>query len=102
MVMAPVPLAFAVDVLYRVGEVLLPGVLQVSGDEDITYEQIAMHIVERMGCNHSLVQAMKSIEIRLEAEAVPVHTTLDTSRLCTELKMKPPHIWSTIDSAFDM
>ena len=102
MVMAPVSLAFAVDVLCRIGEVLLPDVLQVSGDKDITYEQIAMHIVERIGCKPSLVQAIASIEACLNAEAVPVHTTLDTSRLHVELKMRPPNIWPLIDSVVDM
>ena len=102
MVMAPVSLAFAVDVLCRIGEVLLPDILQVSGDKDITYEQIAMHIVERIGCKPSLVQTIASIEACLNAEAVPVHTTLDTSRLYVELKMRPPNIWPLIDSVVDM
>ena len=102
MIMAPVSLAFAVDVLCRVGESSLSGVLQVSGDKDTTYEQVAMHIVEHFSCKSSLIQAVKSIEVYPGAEAIPKHTTLDTSRLRIELKMKPSNIWPLIDSVVDM
>ena len=101
MVIAPVSIALAVDVLCRVGEVSLPGVLQVSGNKDITYKQVAMHIAEHIGCKSSLVQAIKFVEAYPDAEAAPTYTTLNTSRLRIELKIKPPNIWSLINAIID-
>jgi dTDP-4-dehydrorhamnose reductase len=98
MVMAPVPLAFAVEVLHRVATARLPGILQVSGAQDITYVQAAHHLADRAGAGPDLVQPTTSREKGL-AFAPPRHTTLDTMRLRTELGLEPPNAWSTLDSA---
>jgi hypothetical protein len=100
--MAPVRVDFAVDVLCRVGEVSMSGILQVSGNKDITYEQVAKHLAAHAGCQPSLVQAVKFIEAHPDAEAVTIHTTLDTNRLNMELKMKTPNIWLSIGSVVDI
>ena len=102
MVMAPVRVDFAVDVLCRVGEVSMSGILQVSGNKDITYEQVAKHLAAHAGCQPSLVQPVKFIEAYPDAEAVTIHTTLDTNRLNMELKMKTPNIWLSIGSVVDI
>jgi len=94
MVMAPVPLSFSVDVLQRIGERQLPGVIQVSGGEDITYEEAAFHIARRLGASRHLVRPVHSSE----AVPFPSHTTLDTARLREELGMEPPGIQAAIDS----
>ena len=100
MVMAPVPLLFAVDVLRRVAEARLPGIVQVSGERDVTYEQVARHIVQRLGASPDLVLRSTSAEAGLQLEAIPTYTTLDTTRLRTEFGIEPPDVWSTIDSVF--
>ena len=102
MVMAPVPLSFAVDVLHRVGEARLPGIVQVSGEKDVTYEQVARHIAQCIGASPDLVQPMRSEEAGLQIESIPSHTTLDTTRLRVELGMEPPDVWATIDSVFGL
>ena len=102
MVMAPVPLPFAVDVLCRVAEVRLPGIVQVSGEKDVTYEQVAHHIAQRIGANPDLIRPVRSKEAGLDPEAVPSHTTLDTTRLRLELGMEPPDVWATIDSVLGL
>ena len=102
MVMAPFSLPFVVDLLYRIGTRRLPGMLQVSGERDVTYEQVARHIAERIGGNPALVQPMRSEEAGLQLEAVPRYTTLETARLRTEFGIEPPDVWSAIDSVFDL
>ena len=102
MVMAPVPLSFAVDVLHRVAEARLPGIVQVSGEKDVTYEQVARHIAQCIGASPDLVQPMRSEEAGLQIESIPSHTTLDTTRLRVELGMEPPDVWATIDSVFGL
>lgn len=97
-VVSPLPLSFVVDVLHRIGEVRLPGIVQASGEKDVTYEDVARHIAQRLGVNSDLVRPMTLKEANLRLEADPSHTTLDTTRLCNELGMEaPPDVWSTID-----
>lgn len=100
MVLAPVPLPFAVEVLHRVGKMRLPGILQVSGEKDITYEQMARYIARRLGVNSDRVQPLSWQEAGLQPEAAPTHTTLDTTRLRVECGMKPPDVWLAVEEAF--
>lgn len=102
MVIAPVALSFAVQVLHRVAERRMCGIIQVSPEEDVTYEQIARHIARRIGADSELVQAIRWEEAGLDLEAVPSHTTLDTTRLRTELGIEPYDVWSVIDSVFGL
>jgi dTDP-4-dehydrorhamnose reductase len=101
-VMAPVSLSFVIDVLHRIAELRLPGIIQVSGREDVTYEEAGRHIASLIGASPDLVQSMTAKEGGLQPEAVPLHTTLDTTRLREELGIEPPDVWSTIDSVFGL
>ena len=100
MVLAPVPLDFAVDVLFRAGREGLRGILQVSGPQDVSYESVARHIARRIGASETLIEPITSAGSGLNLEHVPLHTTLDVSRLRDDLAMTPPDVWTTIDGAF--
>jgi len=102
MVMAPVPLSFASDVLCCLVNMRLPGVIQVSGERDISYAQAACHIACLIGARPALVQPISSKEAGIPPEAAPAHTTLDTTRLRVEIGLKPPDAWSVIDSVLDL
>ena len=96
MVMSPVPLSSAVEVLYRIAEKRLSGIVQVSGKEDVSYEQAAYFIARGIGARKELFQPVKSTESGIDMEAAPLNTTLDTSRMESALGMMPPDIWKTI------
>lgn len=96
-VVSPLPLSFAVAVLHRIAEMRLKGIVQVSAERDVTYEEIGRQFARRLGVNQDLIQPMSSETANLEPGAVPTHTTLDTTRLVAELGMKPPDVYSTID-----
>jgi dTDP-4-dehydrorhamnose reductase len=98
MVMAPIPLPLVVDVLYRTAQRRLPGIVQVSGENDVTYEQVARYLAGRLGARPELVQAVRASESHLQLEAIPSYTTLDTSRLLMEVGIKPPDVWQVIDT----
>jgi len=102
MVMSPVLLDSVVAILYRVGKKRLAGIVQVSGEKDVTYEEVARHIALKMGANVTLVQSIKSCESGLSPEAVPRHTTLDTSRLRNELGVELPEVWAIVDSVLNL
>jgi len=95
-VLAPVPLSFSLDVLQRVAERRLPGVIQVSAPEDVTYEEAALHIAQRIGASRDLVRPVRSIEFLSEPN--PSNTTLDTARLREELGMEPAGAYEALDS----
>lgn len=100
MVMAPVALAFVVHALHAIAAYRLSGIIQVSGQQDLTYEQVARHIAKKLGVSLELIQPMSIKESTIHCENIPQHTTLDTTRLSQELGIDPPDVWSTIDSVF--
>jgi dTDP-4-dehydrorhamnose reductase len=97
--MAPVPLEFAVEALLRLAVAPLEGIVQVSATEDITYEQAARHIAGRVQAAQSLVQPVTAAASGLYLEHLPAHTTLDATRLRTELGLTPPDPWAAVDVA---
>jgi len=101
-VMAPVSLSFVIDVLHRIAEARLPGIIHVSGRKDVTYEEVGRHIASLIGANPDLVRATTAREGGLSPEEAPLHTTLDTTRLREELGIEPPDVWSTIDTVFGL
>ncbi len=101
-VMAPVSLSFVIDVLHRIAEARLSGIIQVSGEKDVTYEQVARYVAQRIGASQDLVQPTTSKDAGVQLEAIPSYTTLDITRLREELGIEPPDVWSTIDSVFGL
>lgn len=99
MVMAPVSLSLVVEVLCRVGAQRLEGLLQVSGSRDVTYAEAASRLASRLQASQALVQPRNAADAGLRLEHVPTHTTLDCSRMATELGIKPPDPWEAIDQA---
>lgn len=98
MVISPVSLDSMVDILYRIGKRRLAGISQISGEKDITYEEVARFIARRLGAYPALVRPVKSAESGQTLEAVPAHATLDTHRLRLELGVELPGVCDAIDS----
>lgn len=102
MVMAPVPLSYAVNVLYHIAQKRLNGIVQISGKKDITYEQIARYIAQCIGANPNLLQPLTSKEAGAQLEALPSHTTLDTGRLRKYIGIEPPDVWESIGGVLNI
>lgn len=102
MVMAPITLSFAVNVLHRIAEKRLHGIVQISGDRDVTYEQVARYIAQRIGVRQDLIQPKKSKESGLELEAIPSNTTLDINRMRLDLGLEAPNVWEAISTVFGL
>lgn len=101
MVMAPVPLAFAVEVLAGVGRSRREGVFQVSGPRDVAYAEVAQYVALRLRAAPELVQPVPAAESGAELEHVPAHTTLDSTRLQQELGLAPPDVWAAVDAGMN-
>ena len=100
-VMAPVSLSLTVKVLIEIGLKRLPGIIQLSASRDITYEEAGRHVAERLNAEH-LVQPVLSKEVLSDVEAIPSHTTMDTSRLVRELGIKSPDPLDAVNSILEL
>ena len=98
MVMSPVSVSFAVDLLYRISQAGFTGIFHASGNKDITYEKIGYRIAQQLCVRSSLVKPIESKKTITEQEEIPLNTTLDTSKITQELGIKAPDVWLTIDS----
>jgi dTDP-4-dehydrorhamnose reductase len=98
MVMSPISLDFTIKAIDNLSRQRRSGIWQISGEEDVSYEQIARHIAKKNGFSEKYVQPIKTDESGLIFEHVPKHTTLDISKLKNEMGICPPGVWETIDT----
>ena len=101
MTLAPVPLSCVLKVLELVGRHRLPGIFQVSGQEDITYAEAAVLGAKSLGLDVSLVEPIRASEAGLSFP-VSKYTTLNTERLKSTFGFSPPDAKWTIETAFTM
>jgi dTDP-4-dehydrorhamnose reductase len=97
---SPVPLFFGVSVLSAVAEKLPAGIVQVSGERDISYGEAAIMGARILHADPGLVQPIPAVQTAGYAGPLPAHTTLDTTRLRTELALAAPDVEWTISAAF--
>ena len=100
MFISPVPLSFAVKILSLVIAKRLPGILQVSGDRDISYYEAARLGAQLLGANEYLLQPTPSPHLTSYCDGMLTHTTLNISRLKSELGLEPPDVFWTLKSIF--
>ena len=100
MYMAPVPLSCAVSVLRLVTDLRLPGILQVSGESDISYAEAARLGARMLGVDPNLVQPVEAAQSGRYTEPVPANTTLNIDRLRSTLGIEPPDVQWTVETAF--
>ena len=100
MFFAPVPLSYAVSVLSLVADRRLPGILQVSGENDISYAEAALLGARLLKVDTDLVQPVKAADSGRFTEPLPASTTLNTDRLKAILGFLPPDVRETINMSF--
>jgi dTDP-4-dehydrorhamnose reductase len=98
--MAPVPLGYAVAVLREVGRRRRAGLLQVSGNRDVTYAEAALLGTGVLGVAERLVRPLPSPASALGGEPPPRHTTLATDGLWEACGVEVPEVESTIENVF--
>jgi dTDP-4-dehydrorhamnose reductase len=77
--MAPVPLGYAVNVICWMLQNQVDGIMQISGDKDLSYFEAASILADKLGFGDSVeaVSARKSHSL----SHVPAYTSLDCSRV---------------------
>jgi dTDP-4-dehydrorhamnose reductase len=96
--LAPVPVAFVARALVEVGRRRAGGIVQISGAEDVSYLEVALHLAELCGADPELVHARPARSAGLPPDETPRHSTLDVTRLREELGLEPPPVWQTLDA----
>ncbi len=100
MVLSPLSLRFAIEAIIAVIERESYGLWQVSAGEDITYEQMARYLAQKIGISQKLIEPVRVCQSGLKFETLPKYTTLDTTRLQEELGIEPPNAWDMLDEVF--
>jgi dTDP-4-dehydrorhamnose reductase len=98
--MSPVPLTCAVSVLRLVGDLRLPGILQVSGSCDVSYADAARFGARLLKADSSLVQPVEVSTSGSLLEPEPAYTALNIDRLKATLGIVPPDVEWTIEKTF--
>jgi dTDP-4-dehydrorhamnose reductase len=96
MVMAPVPVSFAVEVIDKAAESSINGIFHASGNYDVTYAAAASFFAETLGADPDLVQPINSARGGWDKEPVPSHTTLDNSQISSDFGIAQPDVWETL------
>jgi dTDP-4-dehydrorhamnose reductase len=101
MVLSPVPSELVTGVLAAVGDRRAVGVVQVSGDRDVSYAELAARLADRVGADRGLVRPVTAATRGLAPGAAPPHTTLDTIRLVREFGAAVPQVEATVGGLID-
>lgn len=88
MVMAPIALGFAVNVLCRVAGSRRAGIVQATAARDMTYARAAEVIAQRVGANPDLIEPV--LRPATGQIATPHHGTLDCAELAVLGLVAPP------------
>lgn len=94
---SPIPLSFVISVLKLVASRKILGVLQVSGDKDISYADIAHRIAKLLKVNPGLVKPIEALKAGKDKETGGRYSALNTDRLKSVLGIDPPDVWESID-----
>lgn len=97
-VCAPIPLDVTVNGLLKVAGEQRSGIWQFSADSDVSYADIARHIVRRLNGDETSVRVISSQSTGVEHS--PAHTTLDATRARRELGLDFPEPLRVIEDAF--
>jgi len=76
------------------------GIMQLSGDCDISYSEAATLGVESIGLDENLIKPISASEAGFISEELSKNTTMDMQRLRNELGIKSPDVKETIKANF--
>ena len=97
MVFSPLPVRDAVSVLVAMGRNHLPGVIQASAQDDISYAKACHLFAHRLHVASSQVRPVSWRGSDERPEHVPEHTTLDTSRAQEFCSFTPPSAQAAVE-----
>lgn len=94
--LSPLSMDFAVSILAGAGESNLNGILHVSAEKDISYAEAAATLAEKINARPELVKPQAG-KISMGSVPWPLYSSLEASRLQSELNVIPPSPYLALD-----
>ncbi len=98
MVFSPVPIEVAAETSIAVGTRKFAGIVQISGERDVSYAEVARCLAGRLGVDPSLVRPVGSGSRGLPAYAAPRFTTLDATDLRRVFGIAIPPVQEAVEN----
>lgn len=102
MMLAPVALRQVIDVLIAVGEKKQPGIYAVSGEEDVSYQDIAHYLAKLLSVPTELVIPSSALENGLKKNFLPRFTSMDCSSTIALCGLQPPRFQEVLHECFNL
>lgn len=90
MPVAPLAHEFLVRVMAAAAISRASGVLQVSAQRDMMYDEVARWLADRLGFDKSLLQPVQAAADGLPPGSLPHYSSMDCTRLILEFGIEPP------------
>jgi dTDP-4-dehydrorhamnose reductase len=98
MKMAPTPTSLVAEAIGRMLAERAPAIAQLTGPEDVAYDEVAHFIARRVGAAGHLVSSVSAHEDGAAAGSTPANTTLDSGYLSARYGIVAPGPWFVIES----
>jgi dTDP-4-dehydrorhamnose reductase len=98
--LSPISLDQVVEALAYVATSNTSGIVQISGEVDVSYADVAHHLARRWSVHPSKVVPVGAREYGIPPSEVLTHTTLDTTRLHALTGFQPPDPYELLDRVF--
>jgi dTDP-4-dehydrorhamnose reductase len=97
MAMAPVETDLAIQAITALMQARMPGIFQLTGPADVTYEEAARHIAAAIGADPALIEPAAASSAGMPPGATPRHTVLDSWTLRDRFGIVAAGPWEVID-----
>jgi dTDP-4-dehydrorhamnose reductase len=96
MVLAPVPVGLAATAIRSLLTRRFPGIFQLSGPCDVTYNAIASYLAKQLGVDPELVKSVSAYSTEMPTGSTPRNTTLDSAALGDKFGIVVPDVWQML------
>lgn len=100
MMLAPVSLRQVVDVLIHLGQKKQPGCYAVSGDKDVSYQNIANYLAQQIGASPHLIKPVSALEKGIKKNFLPRFTSMLSSSTIALCGQTPPKVEDVLQECF--
>jgi dTDP-4-dehydrorhamnose reductase len=101
MMLAPVSLRTVTDFLQLLGEKKQPGCYALSGDQDVSYFDVANYIAREMHVSSGLIQSINALDQGIKKNFLPRFTTMRSSSTIALCGLRPPTIEDVLHECFN-
>jgi dTDP-4-dehydrorhamnose reductase len=98
--LSPISLDQVVEALAYVISSDTSGVVQISGEADVSYADVARHLAEHWSVHPSKMVPISARECGIPSNEVLTHTTLDAARLRALTGFQPPNPYELLDKIY--